>query len=826
MNRFLSILICLCIATTGFAQDTHFKTRETIQPGYEAYVFELADQDMKAALSSAPLEGMALRQDLPTMTLPMPDGSVHTFQVMEAPVMAPALSAKFPEIHSYKVIAEGMNGRIGYTHKGFHGMIFTNKGTVYIDPIGTDEGVYHAYYRQDYMAFYQWTKGHTCLMEDEVAASIHIPESYRGGRSSGDKLRTYRLALACTGEYGTYHGGTVSGALSAMVISMNRVNGVYERDCAITMQLIGNNDDIIYLNGGSDPYSNNNGFSMLGQNQSNLANVIGLSNFDIGHVFSTGGGGVASLGSVCSNNSKARGVTGSSAPTGDPFDIDYVAHEIGHQFGGEHTFNSTSGSCGGGNREGSSAYEPGSGSTIMAYAGICGSQDNLQNNSDDYFHVHSLEQIHSFSQFGNGNTCAAITNTGNSIPTADAGSSGYTIPKETPFLLTGSGTDGNGDNLTYCWEQMDLGPGGTITSPSGDAPIFRSWDPTTDDTRTCPRLVNVIIGNTVKGETYPTYSRDMTFRLTVRDQNSAGGGVDWDEMSFDVDGNAGPFVVTSPQSGEQVEAENAYVVTWDVAGTDAAPINCQSVTIELCIYNTSTQTLTILETLAASTPNDGSEAVTISAANTGGGRYIRVKAVNNIFFNLNGGSFSVIPASAPEDFGITLTATPDAVNQLVKLNWTDSFNNESKFMIERSLGNNQNFVLIDSVGANVTTYDDLSANMYGSNFYRVYAKNSAGQSDYSNEATYQGLSVENPLAKALSLYPNPVLTFLHVEWPVDQALTHVSIRGTKGEYIRDVDIASAGKTRIDLSTLPAGQYWLQVETSSGQTAVRSFQVAK
>lgn len=824
MKRYSTILFAICLALPGFAQDVHFQTLTSLETGYASYVFELEDPVMKAELKQSPAEGNAVRGLTREVVLPMPDGSQATLEVVKAPIMAPELAAKYPEIHSYKVTGPGMNGRIGYTYKGFHGMIFTKNGTVYIDPIGQDDGVYHAYYRNDYMEFYQWTKGHECLVDEETSSDAYVPESYRGGRESGSQLRTYRLALACTGEYGTYHGGTVSGALSAMVVTMNRVNGVYEREFAITMQLIGNNDDIIYLNGGTDPYNNNNGFTMLGQNQSNLSSVIGLGNFDIGHVFSTGGGGVASLGSVCNSNQKARGVTGSSAPTGDPFDIDYVAHEMGHQFGGNHTFNATSGSCGGGNRTGSAAFEPGSGSTIMAYAGICGSSDNLQNNSDDYFHVYSLQQIHSFSQSGTGNTCASITNTGNSAPSVDAGTGGFTIPKETPFVLTGSATDSDGDDLTYCWEQMDLGPAGTISSPSGDAPIFRSWEPTDDNTRTCPRLVNVIIGNTAKGETYATYSRDMTFRLTARDENSAGGGVDWDEMSFEVDGNSGPFEVTSPLAGEEVEAVNGYSITWDVAGTDAAPVNCQNVIIELCTYSTSTQTLNVLETLASNTPNDGSETVSISQSSIGNGRYIRVRAADNIFFNLNGGNFKVVAPTTP-DFGIPLTATLDVANQLVELNWIDSFSNETQFMIERSLGDNQNFVLIDSVGANVTTYDDLSAALYGSNFYRIYAKNAAGVSDYSNEATYQGLSTEDLIEKQLAVYPNPASDFLVVELPggVRELTTHII--GPKGDVVKS-HVVRGTQNQIDLSGLAEGSYWLRIESESGIQGVRSFQVMR
>lgn len=819
MKRFFALLTVSSAWLCTGAQ-VHFSKSASLETGYPSFVFELEDGQMRDELLRAPMEGAAGKGPAQVITLPLPGGQPVELSVWEAPIMAEELARKYPEIKTYKVTGNGITGRIGYTYKGFHGILFTPGGSVYIDPIGNQAGVYHAYYRKDFKEFYAWTKGHTCLLEDDPSQAVNIPQAFRGGKRSGEQLRTYSLALACTGEYAQFHGGTVPGALSAMVVSMNRVNGVYEREFAITMQLIANNDELIFLNASTDPYTNNNGGAMLNQNQSTINSIIGTANYDIGHVFSTGGGGIASLGSVCSSTNKARGVTGSGSPVGDPFDIDYVAHEMGHQFGGEHTFNSVSGSCSG-NREGSSAYEPGSGSTIMAYAGICGA-DDLQSNSDDYFHAHSLDQVIFFSQVGAGNTCATITNTGNVAPVVDAGNGGFTIPKQTPFVLTGSATDANDATLTYCWEQMDLGPGGDPDSPSGNAPIFRTWDPTTKPWRTFPRLVNVIIGNTVIGETYPTYSRDMNFRLTVRDENINGGGMGYDEISFEVDGNSGPFEVTSPDAGSQVEAQNPYAITWDVAGTNLSPVNCQQVVIELCVY--SGGEMQLLETLAAGTPNDGSEDVVIPSTAIGAGRYIRVRAADNVFFNLNGGSFSVIALSPMADAGIPLTATPDYVNELVQLNWLDSFSNEHKFMIERSLGDNQNFVLIDSVPANTTTYDDLGASMYGQNYYRIYAKNTVSESAYSNEATYQGLNIATPGRELVKLFPNPASDELYLHAPGSLAGQAVIMNAT-GSMVATI-MLQKGVQRIDISHLAPGLYWMRFSSGMEEGSMASFQVVR
>ena len=455
-------------------------------------------------------------------------------------------------------------------------------------------------------------------------------------------LRNYRLAVACTGEYAAFHGGTTSGALAAIVVTINRVNTVYERDLSITMTLVANNTSIIYTNSSTDPFNNNNTGTLISQSQSQINATIGSANYDIGHTFSTGAGGLAGLGVTCFTNSKASGVTGISQPIGDSFDIDYVAHELGHQFGAPHTFNGSVGSCAGGNRSASNAYEPGSGSTIMAYAGICGS-DNVQIESDAYFHQNSINRI--WSHVTSTGTCPVNrTATGNTEPVANAGAN-YTIPQGTPYKLDGSNsTDVDGTaSLTYTWEQYDLGSAGVPTETTVTGPLVRSFEGTNNPIRYIPRLSDVVSngGTSTTWEKLAMVNRNINFKLTVRDNDASGGQTDDDQMTATVTTAAGPFTVTSQNvSGISWAAGSTQTITWDVAGTTGNGVNEANVNILL-----STDGGDNFDTvLASNTPNDGSHIITVPNVVSFSSR-IMVEAANGIFFNVNSNNFAVGGAS-------------------------------------------------------------------------------------------------------------------------------------------------------------------------------------
>jgi Metallo-peptidase family M12/PKD-like domain/Secretion system C-terminal sorting domain len=591
---------------------------------------------MEQLLSQAPEESAYRTSGQVVFNMPMPDGTTQAFSIYKSVVMHPDLAANFPEIKTfagYGIDHPEDHIRLDITPLGFHAMILSPRGQVFIDPYSTNTTTdYICYYKKDVTR----TTSFTCETEDlSEDLQKSIPSNYQGQRSIGTQLRTYRLALAGTGEYTATKGGTVSGGLAGMVTSMNRVNGVYETEVSIRMVLIANNNLLVYTNSATDPYTNGNGVTMLTENINNCNAVIGSANFDIGHVFSTGGGGVAGLGVVC-GTSKARGVTGQSNPVGDPFDIDYVAHEMGHQFAGNHTFNSSTGSCSG-NRAASAAYEPGSGITIMAYAGICGS-DNLASNSIAYFHTKSFDEIVIFSTTGTGNNCPVITATGNTPPVVTSMGANYTIPISTPFVLTGAATDANGHALTYSWEQFNLGTAGAWNANLGNAPIFRPFTPTTSPSRTFPKLSDIINNTTTVGEILPNVARTLNFQLTVRDNIAGGGGVMHPDstVTITVANTGGAFAVTAPNTAVTWAGGSTQTVTWNVSGTSGSPINTANVKISLSTDGGNNFSTVIL----ASTANDGTETITVPNVATTQAR-IKVEAVGNIYFDMSNANFTI-----------------------------------------------------------------------------------------------------------------------------------------------------------------------------------------
>jgi hypothetical protein len=670
--------------------------------------FELIGNELKTKLLSAPNEAnVRINESTCIISLPLPNGSFEKFRVVESPIMEPGLAAQFPNIKTYSV--KGIddayaNGKIDWTLEfGFHGMVRSVHGDFFIDQYCLENTKdYISYYTSDFIKDPSQKIPEASLITDndekksfsEPGAKINaMPPA----TCVGNQLRRYRLAVACTGEYAVAATGsttpTVAQTLAKIVTSVNRVNGVYETEVAVRLILVATQTNVIFTVAATDPFAgNNNAGTLINESQSVITANIGSANYDVGHTFSTGGGGLAGLGVVCNNSQKARGITGSPSPVGDPYDIDYVAHEIGHQFAGNHTFNSTVSSCGGGNRNGSTAVEPGSGITIMAYAGICGSQD-LAPNSIAYFHAISYDEIVNFTNLNGGNSCPVTTTTGNNPPVV-IGSGNYIVPKSTPFVLTGSATDIDGDALTYSWEETSLGTAGNWNS--GNKNFFMSYTPTPSPSRLFPKQSVVLSGNYTgtKGEYVPATAQTIQFRLTARDNKMGGGGVCYSINTITVSGTAGPLSVTYPDAtGIVWGSSTPQTITWAVNGTNAAPVSCDSVKI-LISYNGGIT----YSTLLGSTPNDGTELITAPTVTASILTCrIKVESKGNIFYDVSNNNFEI---------SISVGLNSLSKNNPIGLSvWPNPFTNQLNFAVGNlKIESNTEVKVMDVLGKTISQY--------------------------------------------------------------------------------------------------------------------------
>ncbi|MDI9255924.1 reprolysin-like metallopeptidase [Flavobacterium sedimenticola] len=683
----------------------------------EKNLFTLDLTQLRNALSSAPQRNA--RNSNTVIAIPNENGVLENFRIYENSALAPELAARYPEIKSY--IGIGIDNPTSTAHfslspLGFKSMILqAGKSAVFIEPISQDLNTYTVYRKADKV---QSLNRFECSVIDNIVPQIE--GSTLRPNADDAMLRTFRLAMSCTGEYGTYFGGTKALALAAINNSITRCNGVFEKDFGVRMVIIANTDLVIYTNASTDPYSAASSMSNWNnQLQTTLTNVIGEANYDVGHLFgATGGGGNAGcIGCVCVNGSKGRGYTSPAdgIPYGDNFDIDYVAHELGHQFGANHTFSMSN--------EGTGAnMEPGSGSTIMGYAGIT-SQD-IQPHSDDYFHAISIQQVTNNIK---AKTCQTNTPTGNAVPTANAGAD-YTIPKSTPFMLTGSGTDADGDALTYNWEQFDnaastaTGASSAASATRTSGPTFRSYNSSTSPVRYFPRIQSVLAGATTTAgseitvEALPSVARTMNFRLTVRDNRAGGSANNSDDMVVTVNATAGPFTVNSPNTAVTYAGGSSQTVTWSVAGTTANGVNCANVDILLSTDGGFTYPIT----LASATPNDGTQAVTIPNL-AGSTNRIMVKGTNHIFFDVSNANFT-ITSSAPDTTAPTAAtlAASGTTASSTNLTWSGATDNVAVTGYDIY----QNGVFRASTASTSFTASGLSASTTYS-FY-VIAKDAAG----------------------------------------------------------------------------------------------------
>ena len=607
-------------------------------------LFDLDFQSLKNKLATSPKRNASNKTSNTVISLPNSDGNLESFRVYENSVMAPELAAKFPEIKSYIAVGiDNPSARAYFSSSplGFKSMtLYADQSAVFIEPVTTDLDTYTIYKKSDKEASLDKFE---CSVIDYAVGNIQKTTNTRIAYRGADdgKLRTFRLALSCTAEYTQFFGGTKALALAGMNNTLTRINGVFEKDFGVNLILIANNDTVIYTNPLTDPYSDSSSKSnWRSELKTNLNSALGLSNYDIGHLLganslNVNSGDAGCIGCVCSDFNKGAGYTCANPInfSGDSFDIDYVAHEMGHQLGANHTFTYVTESASG------AQMEPGSGSTIMSYAGS--TSKDVQNFSDAYFHAISIQQV---TDNIKSKTCATIVSTGNAVPVVNAGID-YIIPKGTPFLLTGSATDANTDDvLTYAWEEMDLG-NATTTVPNSIATtgsLFRSYSPSTSAVRYFPKMTTILAGSvTTSGveipvEVLPGVARTLNFRLTVRDNRASGSANNTDDMSITVDGNSGPFTVDSQNSPISYTAGSIQTINWTVAGTNANGVNCDSVDVLLSTDGGKTFSITLL----SGAPNNGSANIVIPTI-PGTANRIMVKGTNQIFFDVNNINFTI-----------------------------------------------------------------------------------------------------------------------------------------------------------------------------------------
>ena len=437
--------------------------------------------------------------------------------------------------------------------------------------------------------------------------------------------------------------GGVSAAMTWVANTVSDLNAIFERELCIHLELVPNNDILIFPDPNTDPYSGNGLDYWLEENRFYLNEAIGTNNYDIGHVINPTSGGVAYVGVTCSNNFKGGGTSST--------DLKTIAHELGHQFGAGHTFNA----CGGSGTD-VGDYEPGAGNTIMSYAGLCGIT-NMPGGELLQYHASSYQEMVQY-YIDYGHICGSDLVTGNDPPIITMPSSGFTIPISTPFTLKGSVTDDDeNDVLSYTWDQYDQGNIENLPQhPEGSAPIFRTYPHSAVPERTFPEMVKIINGTNDVGEILPTYSRDLNFRLMAYDNNPGAGGIDYGELMFHVDENAGPFVVSNPNASNTLWSPGQVrTVEWDIANTDIAPVNCATVNILISFDGG----YTFSDTLATNVPNDGEQDI-IVPANSGTQNRIKVEAADNIFFDISDEDFEIVPPDA-YDFLLEVNPTTQVI---------------------------------------------------------------------------------------------------------------------------------------------------------------------
>ncbi|MDM1297762.1 T9SS type A sorting domain-containing protein [Empedobacter falsenii] len=712
MKKYTSkyLLICLAFNTNLFAQQNFWKTTSAkgsiskeelntrAHTPTKSAKLDLAYDDLVSYLSNTNQQSFLLK-------FPTENGKFNTYRISETSNLSPELQAKYPDIKSFSGYnTNDLMEKINFSLSpqfGLYGLVSNANKTVLIDAYTKNKASYIVYDKNDLVN----TSSFQCGTEPtENAHGIdnlnfeNIKKSSRTATQNGS-LRKFRLAITTTTEYSDFvinqaniSTGTEAqkkaAILAAVNLSLTRINGVLKNDVGVFLELIPNTDQLFFIDSDSfqDPNINSNSAANynLSENIKVTNNVIGASNYDIGHLFfkvtnNNYSNGLANTPAVCLDNYKAGGVTGTVTPIGDAFDIDYTAHEIGHQLGAYHTQNNN---C---NRTLSSSVEPGSGSTIMAYTGIC--SPNVQNQSNAYFHTKSLEEMTSTLNYV---SCGQFVTTANTAPTITSTlKTEYNVPISTAFALETAATDSNNDQLTYSWEQMnpEVSNYTPPISSNTQGPNFRSFSPQKVGIRYFPRLEKIISNELVfqtnpylssvsdyaknNWEVIPSTPRTMNFSVTVRDNNSEVGLTTRQNVKLNFL-NFGPFKVTSQTTTDYWTQNYPATITWDVAGTDANGIDTENVKILLSVDGGKTFDYV----LAESVPNNGKYDFTVpSNVTLTKEARIMIKAIDNVFLAVSAANFEISDKLATSEINSKDLATisPNPSNGIINLDFTKSF---------------------------------------------------------------------------------------------------------------------------------------------------------
>lgn len=580
-----------------------------------------------------------------TLQLPLPNGQWVTFTLAASPILSTPLASKYPELMTYsgEEVDKPQNyGRFSLSPQGFFGFFQVENEWFLLSPEYRNSSDNYVVYR--YKDATETLPSE--LLEKATETDFLVIENtspnavlQQKAAPTGEQIRTYRLAISTTGEYAQKQGGSVADVVAESMIVVNRINQILLTDLAVQFELI-DSEAVIFTDPQTDPYTNSDAATDIDINQTTLNNLIGQANYDIGHLLTTTGGGLAGVSVVCRSNSKALGTSGATNPSGERFYIDLLTHEIGHQLGARHSFNAQDESvCDASQRNAQSAFEPGGGSTIMSYAGLCSGQ-NLQTNSDPYFHGGSIEEIRNYVESFSGSSCGTVVQQNNAIPQIQLATTAYTIPANTPFVLNATANDADNDTLFYNWDQVNAGGlnGGTansaaMRSDNGNNPLFRSFPDSLSSARYFPQLSSVLSGQLTVGEVYPSTDRSLTLRLTVKDTK---GGVNSSEIAVNVVNNQQNFTITEPNTAQSWTGLSQQTIHWNVADTDLNPYNCATVDILL----SSEFTPNFNTPLALSVDNDGEQTIKLPNIDSSTIR-LMVKCTDNVFYTTNSNNLNI-----------------------------------------------------------------------------------------------------------------------------------------------------------------------------------------